>query len=103
MVTMSTIRRRVNRGVAKLNELSPGWLSKVNPDKLVLNSYSGCVLAQIYGDYGAGLNAIGISFYDMTNMRERVNLGFSVNGEPYDVHKKTEEFWKRKLRKLQSA
>lgn len=52
---------RVARGVALLDEKAPDWRTQVNPDTLDMCSDTACVLGQIYGRYGSGMVALGLT------------------------------------------
>lgn len=49
----------VARGIALLDEHGPeGWLEKIDPQDLNLQSTSQCVLGQVYGDFSVGLEKL---------------------------------------------
>ena len=51
----------VPRGVALLDEKGPSdWRSKIDPAKLRMFSFHGCVLGQLYGNFFIGKDALGI-------------------------------------------
>ncbi len=47
-VTKETIRRRVKRGAALLDERFPEWRTKVNPNRLAIKNCYHCVLGQLF-------------------------------------------------------
>lgn len=100
MVTMSTIRRRVNRGVAFLNECVPGWKDKISVDRLNLHDPYNCVLGQLFGEYGKGVDKLNID-----TIKKRTLLGFTeASGPDYTTfHPRLTKVWKNKIRKLQSV
>ena len=46
-----SIQDCVNRGVILLNEREPGWLDRIDLDRLSLSSLCNCVLGQVLGGY----------------------------------------------------
>lgn len=61
---MSTAKHRVARGAAKLDELlgsRSAWAEAIDLDTLVMESTFDCVLAQKFGHYDDGLEALGIN------------------------------------------
>lgn len=53
-----SIRERVERGAALLDKHNPDWYMAVSLQGLRMSSCSECVLGQLYGDYGAGLDKV---------------------------------------------
>src|SRR5688572_4890181 len=108
MITQSSIRRRVNRGVALLNKLNPGWLERVDENTLDIRNEYRCPLGQVYIDYASGCDAIGISISSTNGIKKRANLGFTVSdmddsaGETGKLHEKLTATWKRAILKLKS-
>lgn len=54
-ITPAYARQRVRRGASYLDELDPGWHTRVDPDTLELASGRACVLGQLHGDFRMGL------------------------------------------------
>lgn len=48
----------VHRGAALLDRLRPGWEREVFPDSLRMDEVGECVLAQLFGGFQAGLDAL---------------------------------------------
>lgn len=91
---MATIdyAKRAARGAALLDRKHVGWRAEVDPRTLQQSSMYGCVLGQVYGDYSAGLRALGLvkpdgDMYDLTGygMRRVRELGFQL-GEDRNGH-----------------
>jgi hypothetical protein len=57
---MTTIAARVAIGAALLDEELPAWPERVRPERLNMADCFLCILGQIYGEYVAGLEALGI-------------------------------------------
>jgi hypothetical protein len=57
MVTDMT-RESVLAGMVWLDEHAPGWVEKIDLDTLELAHPKMCVLGQVYGDYGAGMDVV---------------------------------------------
>ena len=56
-----TTEERVAVGASLLDRVMPGWPAKIELERLDIQSCTCCVLGQLYGDYGAGFGALGIS------------------------------------------
>jgi len=92
---MTTIAERVAKGAAFLDEREPGWDTRIDLDILSLDSICRCVLGQLHGGFGAGLDAVGL----IDNNDRDIELGFfwtdehrfDLDDEPADL---TAE-WKR--------
>jgi hypothetical protein len=76
-MTRAEARQRVERGAALLDEKSPGWREKVDPETLEMSSGCGCILGQVYGDYMGGLHRLASNWWEVADTR----LGFMVDGE----------------------
>jgi hypothetical protein len=75
---MATIEARVRRGAALLDERVPGWMERINLERLRLEDCRACVLGQLYGGFGAGLRALDLHWPDPET------LGFCKAGRPTD-------------------
>jgi hypothetical protein len=58
---VSTIAERVRAGAAWLDEHEPGWVDRINLDRLDLSSQCRCVLGQLDGDYLTSVIQRGLS------------------------------------------
>lgn len=45
-------------GAALLDRVNPGWRNDVSLDDFDIRSWDLCILGQVYGGYGEGLNAL---------------------------------------------
>lgn len=54
------IQERVARGVALLDATEPGWVHRINTEKLDVSHGEACVLGQLYGNYTLGRHALGL-------------------------------------------
>jgi hypothetical protein len=52
---------RVAAGAAFLDEHRPGWRGRVEAHALDMGDAEHCVLGQLFGDFGAGLDALEIA------------------------------------------
>jgi hypothetical protein len=59
LLLVPTPTRKVKRQARVLDRIKPGWEKKIEPEKLNLHSWGNCVLGQVYGDYGTGVNELG--------------------------------------------
>jgi len=49
------------RGAQLLDKRVPGWAQRINLPALDMNSCNDCVLGQLYGDYGVGVDELGLT------------------------------------------
>jgi hypothetical protein len=56
----SDFTARVRAGAALLDEKKPGWLEKIRPAELNITDQHQCVLGQVFGCYGSGLEALSL-------------------------------------------
>jgi hypothetical protein len=59
-VTNESVRERAAAGVAFLDEIVPGWRSRVDLQSLDIGSYDHCLLAQVYGKYYTGVSELNL-------------------------------------------
>ena len=48
--------KQVLAGMVWLDETVPGWVEKIDTEKLMMSSGPNCILGQVYGDYCTGLS-----------------------------------------------
>lgn len=61
-MTTQDLAARVQRGIALLDEKGPSdWRSRIDLTTLDIDDATLCILAQLYGDYHTGCEAIGIA------------------------------------------
>lgn len=73
---MSTdIDERVQRGAALLDQVRPGWHTRIDITRLNLGSCDRCVLGQEYGDFTHGALAL------FTDPGDVIAYGFDGDGE----------------------
>lgn len=56
------LEARVQRGIARLDSVLPGWREEIDKDRLDLASVTHCPLGQLYGNYANGYYALGSDF-----------------------------------------
>lgn len=54
------VKKRVEAGIELLDYKCLGWREILDPNTLDINSESDCVLGQLFGSYGDGVDALGI-------------------------------------------
>lgn len=59
------IPEEIENGMKLLDEKVPGWRKRINLDELNMQSYiyangCGCILAQLFDDYGVGIDELGL-------------------------------------------
>lgn len=64
------LAKRVEAGARFLDARLPGWPRQIDVDKLQISHAHACVLGQVYGDYGRGVQALCLG------ARKVVDLGF---------------------------
>jgi hypothetical protein len=78
--TPPTVAVRVAAGAAFLDEREPGWADRIDLDQLDLSSDCRCVLGQLHGDYGTGLDVLDVEFGTGASR----GLGFNCAGGEFD-------------------
>ena len=68
---METLTETVQAGIDALNADCPDWLEKIRLEDLDLGDAYGCVLAQVYGSYLTGREAL-----DLVDGEQAADLGF---------------------------
>lgn len=58
--SVEVIEKRVQQGIALLDEKNPGWESKIDLKILSMADCRVCILGQLYTEYSLGLKAIDI-------------------------------------------
>lgn len=92
-----TPQQRVANGIQLLNEKVPGWIDKINLEKLNILHYWNCVLGQVIGGYNEGLRKFGLT------QQEGIQHGFFADNVEHatlyerDAQLLTEE-WKKAVR-----
>lgn len=88
-----TVAERVANGVKLLDAKIGCWVDLVDLDELSLASSYSCVIGQLYGDFGEGVQQLGIT-------RKAQRLGFEVDldgwNEPFGVaYRELDTEWRR--------
>ena len=60
--TNKALRERVRCGAELLDREQPSWCERIDVPRLRTSSPRRCVLGQVYGTYGRGLDVLGIRF-----------------------------------------
>lgn len=63
MISQEEARARVARGAAHLDQVRPGWESRIDVGTLTLHDECGCILGQLCGNFFRGLKALEIDRY----------------------------------------
>jgi hypothetical protein len=58
-VSAASIAERVNAGAAWLDQHQPGWVDRIDLDRLNLEATCHCILGQLHGDYYEALDDLG--------------------------------------------
>jgi len=53
--------KSVDNGAALLDERLPGWRDHIDPNTLELADGCNCILGQLFGDYGKGIDILAVS------------------------------------------
>mgnify|MGYP004341908697 CR=1 FL=1 len=82
-ITPEWAQARASAGASLLDDESPGWALRVNPDSLELGDGQACVLGQLHGDYRRGLFRSRIVSASSAPVRfaSPVDLGFQASSE----------------------
>jgi hypothetical protein len=82
------LREKVERGALLLDERHPGWHHKINLNELNLESCTACVLGQLHGDFGQGLDELDAPPWTSA-MRQRrafaADHGFALDDDYYHL------------------
>jgi hypothetical protein len=89
--------RRMDRGLAVLNHLVPGWIEKIDMESFDWGNECYCVVAQLFNnDYLLGLQALGIPYEDTSNDSDYWcwprYFGFDAPGE-LEIRKILSRWW----------
>lgn len=85
------------RGVRKLNKVNPDWIDEINLDTLNMGDPYDCLLGQLYGNYGHGLDDLDIG--------NGMWYGFDVAAGPNSSHTAREltALWVEKIGQLRAV
>lgn len=72
MTMTATLDERVEAGMDFLDERRPGWMPRIDLDRLNISSSLDCVLGQLGGNYYEVLDAFGLNSVD--------SYGFGFSG-----------------------
>lgn len=90
---MNTIQKKIRAGIAFLNVVKPNWLKKIKLNELDLSQSNTCMIGEIYGNYGDGIDSLGLTD-EIADL-----LGFHANSiRTYTLLTKG---WKDAIKKLQ--
>ncbi len=67
---------KIKKGAALLDTQRPGWRERINTDTLNVARGEHCILGQIYGGFGTGLDCLDIS-------GQAADYGFSIRTLKY--------------------
>lgn len=79
----------IANGMALLDAHSPGWFTRIDLDKLLLNNCKDCVLGQLFGSYAWGQNALSVGYQSPEGVLPR-KYGFTMPDGPCE----DEEPWR---------
>lgn len=51
----------VRNGISLLNDKVPDWASRINLDKLDMDSFTDCILGQLFSHFNDGFRALGLN------------------------------------------
>ena len=90
---LTSIKKRVEAGVAYLNAVQPQWLKKIDIAKLDMGNPNVCVIGEVLGHYGK-INELGID----KNSEASIALGFYCDNE--EEYPALTRAWKKKIKEL---
>lgn len=99
MLTVAEAERRVENGVARLNESQPGWWNSINLELLRMAECRTCILGQLHGLYEHGLSALNM------NWNSAIEHGFGLAGDVTAALRSwrtLESAWIAAIRRLQA-
>lgn len=92
-------REAIQNGIELLTLHKPGWQHLINLDSLRMESHTHCVLGQLYGRFGVGLNSL-FPNSEHIYLESRHN-GFS--GLSFGDEAQLTPLWKEEILKLRHA
>ena len=96
MTSKKKLKKRINRGVAFLDEVKPKWLKKIKLKKLNISHDKKCVLGQVFGSFGKAAEDYNLSYHSGS-----IEKGFASFHVIED--EKLTKLWKKKIKKLRKA
>ncbi len=84
MTEQQKVEARVARGVRLLDVYTPDWTSCIELRELRMESYSDCILGQVFGGFGAGAEPLGLK----DDVDQQIRHGFDMRR----THKTEMEF-----------
>jgi hypothetical protein len=97
------LAKRVEAGAQFLDTKFPGWPRQIALDGLEISHVRSCVLGQIYGDYGSGVEALCLG------NREVMELGFFTSEHDHGgeaacrEYGELRELWKQEVSRRRVA
>jgi hypothetical protein len=91
-VRKSTLRARVRRGVAFLNERRPSWINSVSINKLDLGSCELCVLGQLYAHEDEAGYDRGLGILNGKVAKDPAKFGFNYFDSPEEYEELTKSW-----------
>lgn len=91
--TMGTMEERVDRGVALLDEKFPSWKRVVSAEVLDMSQPDLCIMGQLFGGYGIGLDNIGIDNYEA----EQYGFDVTLNSNGVESYRDLNHEWLLRL------
>lgn len=88
--TEMPLAERIARGVDLLDEKHPGWDHNIDLDRLNIVDQRSCVLGQVFGYYGDGLETLGLSGSQFNN-DTGAPYGFDLFGDEWFSGEREEE------------
>lgn len=79
---MGVYTERIARGAALLDSKKPGWRNHIQIADLAFESLQRCVLGQVFGDFSAAYDTLGLSCDDTAT------LGFCLEGHEFAGYSK---------------
>lgn len=88
-------REQIALGMKELDRKWPGWEKAVDPARLSLESDCRCVLGQMFGDYGAGVDEVGgpLPWLDPASLQWAAERGFHLGTLVRDNHEPRNPDW----------
>ena len=87
---LDVLRKRVTKGRNVLvKKFGKDYVKKINPDRLYMNDFQGCILGQTFGEYSKGVARLAHKSSDSLEGRKwGINHGFLLElpayGDPID-------------------
>ena len=78
-----TTQERIDKGIAWLDEVRPGWEKEINVERLDMSEMNNCILGQLFSNIRMVEFFVGLNDFKFVDIKKH---GFdTLSGESYEV------------------